>query len=101
VKREISKAGIYRKGRRFEYEVKKRLEAQGFLVFRTAGSHGAADLICVPEPDHNAVPRPRLIRFIQCKAGKPTAADWRKLKAMKAKFGHSWAMATKEGITDV
>ncbi|MFZ8801637.1 MAG: hypothetical protein ACO2PO_01390 [Candidatus Calescibacterium sp.] len=37
----------YHKGRRFEYQVKKFLEKQGYIVLRTAGSHGFADLIAV------------------------------------------------------
>lgn len=49
----------YLRGRRFEWEVKKELEADGWMVFRTAGSHGKYDLIAV---------RDSLIRFIQCKS---------------------------------
>jgi Holliday junction resolvase-like predicted endonuclease len=37
----------YHKGRRFEYQVKKWLEEKGYIVLRTAGSHGFADLIAV------------------------------------------------------
>jgi Holliday junction resolvase len=37
----------YHKGRRFEYQVKKWLEKQGYIVLRTAGSRGFADLIAV------------------------------------------------------
>jgi Holliday junction resolvase len=37
----------YQKGRRFEYQFKKFLEKQGYIVLRTAGSHGFADLIAV------------------------------------------------------
>jgi len=36
----------YQKGRAFEYKIKKILENRGFIVFRTAGSHGLFDLIC-------------------------------------------------------
>ncbi|MEM4323916.1 MAG: restriction endonuclease [Candidatus Nitrosocaldaceae archaeon] len=52
----------YLKGRNFEYKVKKYLEQQGYVVLRTAGSHGIYDLIAIkfePEPS---------IIFIQCKA---------------------------------
>jgi Holliday junction resolvase len=35
----------YRKGARYEYYVKRLLEEKGYLVFRTAGSHGPFDLI--------------------------------------------------------
>jgi Holliday junction resolvase len=37
----------YHKGRRFEYQVKRWLEDKGYLVLRTAGSHGFADLIAI------------------------------------------------------
>jgi Holliday junction resolvase len=38
---------LYHKGRRLEYQFKKLLEKQGYIVLRTAGSHGFADLIAV------------------------------------------------------
>jgi Holliday junction resolvase len=37
----------YHKGRRFEYQVKKWLEDKGYIVLRTAGSHGFADLVAI------------------------------------------------------
>ena len=37
----------YHKGRRFEYQFKKFLQKKGYIVLRTAGSHGFADLIAV------------------------------------------------------
>ena len=37
----------YHKGRHFEYQFKKFLQKQGYIVLRTAGSHGFADLIAV------------------------------------------------------
>jgi Holliday junction resolvase len=49
----------YLRGRRLEWEVKKDLEAEGWQVFRTAGSRGEYDLIAI---------RDRCIRFIQCKS---------------------------------
>jgi len=36
---------LYEKGRRIEYQVKKRLQAQGFNVLRVAGSKGLYDLV--------------------------------------------------------
>ena len=50
----------YQKGRRKEYSLKKKFEREGFIVLRTAGSHGFADLIAI---DRDA----RVIKFIQCK----------------------------------
>jgi len=37
----------YKKGRRWEWKVKKQWEREGFLVYRSAGSKGAADLIAI------------------------------------------------------
>lgn len=48
----------YRKGRRKEYELKDMLEENGWVVLRTAGSHGFADLVAI---------RAGKVRFIQVK----------------------------------
>ena len=37
----------YKKGHRWELKVKKMWEAKGFVVYRSAGSKGAADLIAL------------------------------------------------------
>ena len=50
----------YLKGVRKERKIKKEYENKGWVVLRTAGSHGFADLICVK---HN----PPYVLFIQCK----------------------------------
>jgi len=50
----------YRAGVRWEREVKKRYEKEGWVVTRCAGSHGPYDL-AASKPDES------LIRFIQCK----------------------------------
>jgi len=39
----------YKKGRRWEWKVKKQWEKEGFLVYRSAGSKGAADLIAIKD----------------------------------------------------
>ena len=39
----------YVKGRRWEWKVKKQWEQDGFLVYRSAGSKGAADLIAIKD----------------------------------------------------
>jgi Holliday junction resolvase len=64
----------YEKGRRFEYVEKKRLENLGYIVLRTSGSHGFADLVAV---------KPGEVRFIQCKAQPATKADVKKYKNMR------------------
>jgi len=50
----------YRKGRRLEYRTMRVLEAAGYTCARTAGSHGAWDVIAWNEAH---------VRFIQVKAG--------------------------------
>jgi hypothetical protein len=52
----------YLKGRRFEYKRKAAWEKRGYSVMRTAGSHGAFDLIAVPVRNPVAV-----VELIQCK----------------------------------
>lgn len=53
----------YRKGRDKEYRIKKLYEQMGYIVLRTAGSHGFADLVAVRE-------FPKEIIFIQVKPDK-------------------------------
>ena len=50
----------YVKGRRKEWKIRKELEIKGWIVLRTAGSHGFADLIAIGKYG-------KRIRFIQCK----------------------------------
>ena len=58
----------YHRGRQKEYELKERLEGDGYIVFRTSGSHGIADLIAVkPRTDGNADLFPE-VHFIQIKS---------------------------------
>ena len=62
------------KGARLERKIKKLLEEEGFLVFRSAGSHGIFDLAAI---GHNKV------RLLQCKAGnaKPSKLEMDLMKA--------------------
>jgi len=50
----------YVKGRYYEYKVKEILERNGYIVFRSAGSHGFFDLIALH-------PITKTILFIQVK----------------------------------
>lgn len=52
----------YESGRRFEYRVRDYLEAKGYLVMRTAGSHSPFDLIATTYYK---------TLFVQCKHGEP------------------------------
>jgi len=74
----------YQKGRRKEYLIKKQLEREGYIVLRTAGSHGFADLIAI---DKDA----RLIKFIQCKPDNFCAREKGRLLAEYSMFDwHLW-----------
>lgn len=69
----------YERGVRFERELKAKLEAKGCQVFRTAGSHGAFDLIAVAPYDEP--------QFIQCKVLKD--GDEKAAYMLIRKFVHS------------
>lgn len=61
----------YRRGRRFEYEVKQYIEDRGWKAYRTAGSHGEADIIGIKD---------NVTLLIQCKYNiKPTKQEKEKL----------------------
>ena len=55
----------YVSGRNFEYRVKKYMEELGWIVFRTAGSHTVADLVCLEDSDGYCG-----VALIQCKYRK-------------------------------
>lgn len=64
----------YSRGANFERTVKADLEGQGYFVVRSAGSHGAVDLLALRLDDQLAV---------QCKInGKMTPNDRKKLLAV-------------------
>ena len=63
----------YINGRNFEYVVKKKLESEGWTVWRTPGSKSKADLIAVRKQtieislySNKRIPR---VRLVQCKSG--------------------------------
>ena len=56
----------YSKGANFERRVRKHLEKQGWVVFRSAGSHSPADLIAL---------RTGEVMLIQCQLSKPFPRD--------------------------
>ena len=72
----VDGGAIYRKGRRLEYKVVNQLRKDGFLAFRSAGSHSPIDVIGI-----HAVKKE--IRLIQCKAGKSKSAEYNAHKAFK------------------
>lgn len=58
----------YERGRGAEYRVINELKANGYDAVRTAGSHGAADVVAWNE-DH--------VRFIQCKTWVTRVGDYK------------------------
>lgn len=99
----------YNRGVRWERKVKSIYEAKGYTVLRTAGSHGAFDLIAFKADDMEGG---YVVRLIQCKVlKKPTKNQ---AKNMTAKFVSSpplakglhycqmlevWDMAAKTHLT--
>jgi Holliday junction resolvase len=73
----------YLRGRRFEWQLKKDLEEQGYLVFRTAGSHGLFDLIGL---DKNGKPL-----LIQCKVTKNDKNIKTLIKEFRKSLPFDWA----------
>ena len=59
----MAKTTNYQRGVRYEYIAKKALEQDGWIVFRSAGSHGIFDLSCIHPELGEAM-------FLQIKATK-------------------------------
>jgi len=57
----------YVSGRRKEYRIKKKLEKEGWIVIRSAGSHSFADLIAIMRAKPFETMK---VRFIQVKPKK-------------------------------
>lgn len=74
----------YQRGRAFEYRIKQKLEACGFIVLRTSGSHGFADLVALKDS---------MVYFMQLKYGAPiTKAEQRKMFSIMQMHGWSNSM---------
>lgn len=96
-KRHTPLASRYRAGRAYEYACKKKLEAEGWTVLRTAGSHGDADLVCYLRLDgligdfkKHVTDDPRVL-LIQCKLS-PTKADREKIDRLRRETGLDWRL---------
>lgn len=87
-KRHTPLASRYKAGRAYEYRCKKKLEAEGWTVLRTAGSHGAADLVCYGYAGNWL--RAKVV-FIQCKM-TPTKADRDKIEQLRQETGLDWRL---------
>jgi|GEM_PF-906068 len=104
VKKKISKNTAYKRGRAFEYRVKKHFEKQGYYVVRKYASKGAEDLIAIKSMDlteTNAVPNySSEVFFIQCKnlkvEKKLKRIDAERLIALARKCGGTPLLATNQ-----
>ena len=76
----------YKKGRQFEYVVKKKFEKRGYYVVRSAGSHGVFDLIAIKKGE---------VLGIQCKLGNVSKDEIKKMKEIGEKYGIIPVIATK------
>ena len=65
----------YRKGKRKEYAIKAKAEADGKYCMRSSGSHGVFDLIVID-------PILQKIELIQVKAGN-SFKHWQKMKILR------------------
>lgn len=78
----------YVNGANFERKVKKEWESQGYLCFRTAGSHGVADIIAIDN---------KVASLIQCKtSNKISPGEKAKLKATAKRYGCHACIAYRE-----
>jgi len=76
---------IYKKGAKYEYRIKHKLEENGWFVVRSGGSHGIVDLIAIHPHLHE-------IKVIQCKTNLANMSDNQKksilepLKALEGEY---------------
>jgi len=104
----MSKA--YKRGRDFEYRVKRRLEGCGFFVIRSAGSHSPVDLVAVRVCDGGCEVAKEIrcevrggvcVLGVQCKrGGEVTRFEEERLREV-AKFGMKGVIATPKGLRGV
>ena len=59
----------YNRGRALEYRVRDHYKKEGYEVFRSAGSHTMADLICIAASNYTGVGVPEVL-LVQCKGSK-------------------------------
>jgi len=82
----------YKKGRRIEYLAKKKLEAEGYLVIRSAASKGPIDLVAVRNT----------VRFIQVKGRRPQRKELEKLWCLRHDYPalkvEVWVYQGKKGF---
>lgn len=77
----------YKKGRQFEYRVKRDLEQKGYFVIRSAGSHSPFDLIAFSQEG---------VLFIQCKTRKPRAREIELISSLPCPQGARFLFAYRD-----
>lgn len=77
----------YQRGARFERAVAARLDFDGYLVLRAAGSHGVADLVAI---------KPGEVVLVQCKiSGIISIAEWNRFYETASRAGALPVLAFK------
>lgn len=83
----------YQAGYRLELETKKKWEAKGYYVIRSAGSHGIADLVALCSGSSGNP----LVYLIQCKTkGKISLQDREALKNTASGIGAVGVLVYKD-----
>lgn len=79
--------GKYRRGRDFEYYVKRKLEELGYVALRSPASKGPADVVAISK---------KAVYFIQCKIGGYIAVDeWNEIMDYAERVGAVPVLAAK------
>lgn len=81
----------YAKGAKFEREVKKALESKGYVVIRSAGSRGPADLIGMQK-----IAGRTTALAVACRSdGRISNREWEKLEELGEKSGATPLLAKR------
>jgi len=81
----------YRRGREFEYKVKRILEAHGFVVFRCAGSRPIDLIAFAPN---------RQIFFIECTRASKDRATIERQKALADRCGATYVLISRKNYLE-
>lgn len=69
----------YTTGTRLEYRAMELLGRRGWFVVRSAGSHGAADVVALSPTDGHSI-------LVQCKTGRLKHDEWNRLREIAARY---------------
>ncbi len=90
----------YEAGRRYELSCKQRLEEAGYVVLRTEGSRGFADLVAIRRADGTGgTDLKDRIRFIQCKTRKMSRRQYGLMRELEERLGIRIEVWTKRWPT--